>query len=622
MADTAPRDDAHSVPLSTVVGRRDLGLGTVVAAGDPGIGWAVVSELDDPAVYLRGGELLLTAGVNLPATTAGLRAYVASLVGAGVSAVGFGVTPVHDTVPAGLIEQCHQQGLPLVEVPRPTPFTAVSQAVGEELEERRLRDLRRLGEAHQVLARAVSDPDPVGRVLRVLAESLNGWAALAAPEALRRTPTAPAALSDLSDLLGKLSSVRGPRSAKARSRDDEVFLHTVGTPPEDHGVVLVGRPEPLGITDRAVLRTATALLDLLARTSNEAPPVPGRLLTGLLLDGGVTSATEPLLAELANAHPAATTDPRGSSASEGSPVPAGRPTPSGTPSGSPGASGASGTAGVSAARGSVGTPGLPGASGASRATGTVGPQGPGTPGHATRSPGDLPGASGASGTPGASAARGSAGTSGLPGASGTADASGSVAYRVLHASARAGRHTAPAALPLDTSVLEYSGAAGEGRLRAVLADRGEDAHRDQLDELRLHGWTGALSAPVQPCGLAGADRQAAALLVRARACGAPLLWDTGTDPFDTLLDPEGVDDLTRRVLGPLAADTDSARTLRHTLYVWLTRHGNWDRAAADLGTHRNSVRYRISRIERDLGVDLSDAEQRMRLWFALSRRRP
>jgi hypothetical protein len=531
MAHTASPDDVHSVPLSTVVDRRDLALATVVEAGDPGIGWAVVSELDDPAAYLRGGELLLTAGVNLPRTAAGLRAYVASLVGAGVSAVGFGVTPVHDTVPPGLIEQCHLQGLPLVEVPRPTPFTAVSQAVGEELEERHLRDLRRLGEAHQALARAVSDPDPVERVLRVLADSLTGWAALADAATLLRTPSAPADLSpDLRGLLGKLTSERGPRSAKARSGADEVFLHTVGTPPEDHGVVLVGRPEPLGITDRAVLRTATALLDLLARTAHEAPPVPGRLLTGLLLDGGIGPATEPLLAELTGA----------------------RPTP-----------------------------------GADRGAG----------------PSDPP----------------------ASGATAAADGPSGAAYRVLRARARPGRRTAPAALPLDTPVLDARVGADTGDgglLRAVLADRGEAVHRAQLEELRLHGWTGALSAPAPPSGLAGADRQASALLARARATGAPLLWGSGTDPFDALLDPDGVDDLARGVLGPLARDTDSARALRETLRAWLTRHGNWDRAAADLGTHRNSVRYRISRIERDLDVDLADAEQRMRLWFALTRWQP
>ncbi|QUX26592.1 PucR family transcriptional regulator [Nocardiopsis akebiae] len=502
------RAQGHTVPLSAVVGRRDLGLTTLVAAGDPGIGWAVASELADPAAYLRGGELLLTAGVNLPAAPAGLRGYVDSLVGAGVSALGFGVTPVHDTVPAGLVEQCRARGLPLVQVPRPTPFAAVSQAVGAELQELHLRDLRRLGEAHQALALAVTADAPVDRVLRVLAEALGGWAVLtrpspAPPGGAHRTAGAPAELDpELHGLADRLTRPRGPRSAKARVRGDEVFLHTVGAPPGEHGVVLVGRPEPLGVTDRAVLRTATALLELLVRASRGAPPAPGRLITGLLLDGGLTDAAVPLLAELT-------------------------------------------------------------------------------------APTDAP----------AGAA--------LPGA-----------YRVLRARpAGRGRHTAPAALALGTRLLD----AGPGEdLRAVLADRGEDAHRAHLDRLLDHGWIAALSGPADPAELAAADRRAAALLARARAVGGPLLEEPA-DPFDALLAPGGGEDLARSVLGPLAEDTDSARLLRRTLRVWLTRHGNWDRAAADLGAHRNSVRYRIGRVERDLGVDLADAEQRMRLWFALTR---
>lgn len=120
--------------------------------------------------------------------------------------------------------------------------------------------------------------------------------------------------------------------------------------------------------------------------------------------------------------------------------------------------------------------------------------------------------------------------------------------------------------------------------------------------------------------LADADREAASLLVRARAMEEPLLWTAESDLFDTLLGSESVARLSRETLGPLTADTSAARTLRTTLRAWLARHGNWDRTAADLGVHRNSVRYRIGRIERDLGVDLADPERRMRLWFALTRR--
>ncbi|GAA1465902.1 PucR family transcriptional regulator [Nocardiopsis exhalans] len=511
MVDGTGGADSHDVPLSVVTGRRDLALTTVVAAGDPAITWAVASEMVEPAAYLRGGELLLTAGVNLPATAAGVRAYVDSLVRTGVGAIGFGVAPVYDTIPERLIEQCHGQGLPLLEVPQATPFAAVSRAVGEELEERHLRDVRRLGEAHQALARAVTATAPVQRVLSVLADSLGAWAALEPSDPgtpAHRTTGAPRSTDpELRPLIAKLTDPAGPRGAKAPSGTDEVFLHTVGVPPQERGVVLVGRPEPLGITDRAVLRTATALLDLLSRTVEDAPPVPGRLLTGLLLDGGLDESTAPLLAELTDT-------------------------------------------------------------------------------------------------------RGRAGASG--------------AYRVLRARPLTqDRRTAPGDLPLGTHLVDRAGPdadadAGEC-VRAVLADRGEQTHREHLDLLRAHGWIAALSAPALAPELPEADRRAAALLVRARASGEPLLWGEGTDPFAVLLDPAGTSGLRRELLGPLARDTGAARTLRETLRVWLARHGNWDRAAADLGVHRNSVRYRIGRIERDLGVDLADAEQRMRLWFALTR---
>jgi hypothetical protein len=505
--------DRHDVPLSVVAGRHDLALSTLVEAGDPVISWAVASEVVEPATYLRGGELLLTAGVNLPGTGTGVRSYVSSLVRIGVGAVGFGVAPVHETVPERLIEQCHAQGLPLLEVPRTTPFAAVSRAVGEELEERHLRDVRRLGEAHQALARAVADAAPVERVLAVLADSLGGWAALepSGPSATAyRTPGAPRTLDPgLSALAAKLTAPSGPRGAKAPSGADEVFLHTVGAPPQERGVLMVGRPRPLDIADRAVLRTATALLDLLSRTVGDASPLPGRLLTGLLLDGGLDAETAPLLAEL--------TDTRGRA--------------------------------------------------------------------------DTPGG-----------------------------------YRVLRADALApGRGTAPGGLPLGTRLVDRAAGTGQGTgrvptVRAVLTDQGEGAHREHLDLLRAHGWVAALSAPVPPVRLPVADRQAAALLVRARAAGSPLIWGEDADPFEALLDPARAEGLSRELLGPLALDTATARTLRATLRAWLARHGSWDRTAADLGVHRNSVRYRIGRIERDLGVDLADAEQRMRLWFALSRR--
>ncbi|KMO99214.1 helix-turn-helix domain-containing protein, partial [Streptomyces roseus] len=67
------------------------------------------------------------------------------------------------------------------------------------------------------------------------------------------------------------------------------------------------------------------------------------------------------------------------------------------------------------------------------------------------------------------------------------------------------------------------------------------------------------------------------------------------------------------LLGPLSP------ALRETLRAWLAHHGSWDRSAAALGVHRNTVRQRIARAAALLDRDLDDPDVRMELWFALTR---
>ncbi len=57
--------------------------------------------------------------------------------------------------------------------------------------------------------------------------------------------------------------------------------------------------------------------------------------------------------------------------------------------------------------------------------------------------------------------------------------------------------------------------------------------------------------------------------------------------------------------------------LLETLRTWLSLHGSWDRTAAALRLHRNTVRQRIGRVAELLDTDLQDADVRMELWFAL-----
>lgn len=175
------------VPLAALLAREDLALRQIAGPSDPEIviHWAHTSEMADPYPYLLGGELLLTAGVHIPdAAGSGtyFDDYVSRIVAAGGAALGFGVAPVHDTVPRALVAACEAYELPLVEVPPQTTFSGVARAVWQLMAQARHAELRRVTEAQQSLAAAASRPDPVPSVLRQLAQRVGGWTVLYGPE--------------------------------------------------------------------------------------------------------------------------------------------------------------------------------------------------------------------------------------------------------------------------------------------------------------------------------------------------------------------------------------------------------------------------------------------------------
>lgn len=120
-----------------------------------------------------------------------------------------------------------------------------------------------------------------------------------------------------------------------------------------------------------------------------------------------------------------------------------------------------------------------------------------------------------------------------------------------------------------------------------------------------------VSAPVSAVDIGAAADEAAALLKRARATGSPAL--PGSD-LSSLVDPAVASAFARRELAGLLGRPELIETLR----AWLGQHGSWDRAAAVLGVHRNSVRHRIAHAERLLGHDLGSAGARASLWLALT----
>ncbi|MYS15236.1 PucR family transcriptional regulator, partial [Streptomyces sp. SID4982] len=129
-----------------------------------------------------------------------------------------------------------------------------------------------------------------------------------------------------------------------------------------------------------------------------------------------------------------------------------------------------------------------------------------------------------------------------------------------------------------------------------------------------------LSAPAGPIAAASAYRQAEQALSVARRRGRAMVEHEHVAAGSVL--PLLADDAVRAFAdGLLRALRDHDATGRGdlvaSLRAWLSRHGQWDAAAADLGVHRHTLRYRMRRVEEILGRSLDDPDVRMELWLAL-----
>ncbi|MFJ6103847.1 PucR family transcriptional regulator [Streptomyces sp. NPDC092359] len=557
-APPGPVPPAPPVSLAALLARRDLGLRLLAGPGDVPLHWVHTSEMADPYPYLLGGELLMTAGVQLtdPAR------YVERVAAAGAAALAFGVTPVYDTVPDGLAEACERHGLPLVEVPPRTPFTAVARAVWRLMAEARLHELRRVTEAQQSLAAAAARPAPVPAVLFALASRLAGRAVLFAADgtesaaAGRDVPEAAArALRELAGVLGPRPG--GPASASGEGGGLRLAAYALGG---GDGLTLGVATERRVPGDRTVAGVAVVLLSLLT--------APHRGADVTVRDGA-------LVRLLLGAAPAEVADALGpgpwtvvhASGGDGTPfATASLAAALGTPlvdAGTP--AGAGGTRKADPRTDAGPGPRTESATGADPRTGP----GPEAEAEAEAGPGPGPEPEAGPGPDG-----GPAPVAGPP----SGPASGPAP--------RPAPDPAPDPAPVRLLLPASSPATAQP------------------------GWTLGVSAPAGAGELAAADAQASRALRRAKATRAALVRHR-PGGLAALVDPGEAAAHARALLAPLG------EPLRETLRVWLSLHGSWDRTAVALGVHRNTVRQRITRCSALLGLDPDDPDVRMELWFAL-----
>ncbi|MFE3141193.1 PucR family transcriptional regulator ligand-binding domain-containing protein [Streptomyces scopuliridis] len=283
------------IPLAALLADRDLGLRRIAGPPDDGsqvVHWVHTSEMADPYPYLLGGELLLTAGVQL--SDAYADEYAARVVEAGAAALGFGVTPVYDTVPPALVEACDRHGLPLLEVPPRTPFTTVARGVWRLMAEARHRELRRVTQAQQGLAAAAARQDPVPAVLRQLAVRLGGRAVLFAPDGAELHTTGRAPSPGARTALARLARVvrGGPSSATDTAQGAHLAAYTLGG---GQGLVLGVATEGREAGDHTVAGVAVVLLSLLTAPHQSAAEAGRSAALVRLLLGATPAEAAPLL---------------------------------------------------------------------------------------------------------------------------------------------------------------------------------------------------------------------------------------------------------------------------------------------------------------------------------------
>ncbi|TFV53102.1 PucR family transcriptional regulator, partial [Geodermatophilus sp. DF01-2] len=168
------------VTVATLLGTAslELTLHTPTADVDRPVSWVHVSELADPTPFLEGGEVLLTTGLTLAPEDPQLPDYVRRLAETGVVALGLGTGLSHPRMPDELVAAADAQGLAILEVPRQTPFIAISRAVSAALAAEEYAAVARTSAVQQELTRAAVASGAPAAVVDRLARHLGGWALL------------------------------------------------------------------------------------------------------------------------------------------------------------------------------------------------------------------------------------------------------------------------------------------------------------------------------------------------------------------------------------------------------------------------------------------------------------
>jgi len=268
------------------------GLGLRLVAGEGGldkaISWAHASELTDPTPWLSGGELILTTGLAVKGTPARQRSYLKRLARAGVSGLGFGVGFGFDEVPLPLRRVADADDFPIVEIPYPVPFIAVTKAIWAQVAEKRVRDLQLSLDIHERLAHVLAAAGGPADVLEEVVAIAPGWAYLYSPSgrlvAAAGSDAAPSLDEVWRDLPPGLASGTGPTSSGTVAPEGASLALAVTAGGRHEGVLVYGKTARFEARDRLVVHHAVTVLGSLLAMRRAIAQAERRVAGDLLVE--------------------------------------------------------------------------------------------------------------------------------------------------------------------------------------------------------------------------------------------------------------------------------------------------------------------------------------------------
>jgi purine catabolism regulator len=140
--------------VESLIGELGLSLLSGEDSAQTHVRWVHSTELADPTPWLKGGELLLTTGMQLDRPKV-QRELVERLADHRIAGLGFGTGFTHRRVPTALVTAARKRDFPLFEVPYELPFIAITERAFAQLVNERYEMLQR-NMAGDVLAEALS----------------------------------------------------------------------------------------------------------------------------------------------------------------------------------------------------------------------------------------------------------------------------------------------------------------------------------------------------------------------------------------------------------------------------------------------------------------------------------